>query len=339
MKKYSVLALLLALMITGCNSKGQQATTEETTAIPEVKVQTVYFQLIDQEQLYTGTIAPYSRNMISSFQSTMRVDKIMVEVGDHVTAGQLLVSMEETNYLQAKMQIENLKVDYNRIEALFQSGGVSKQQLDQLKVQMEVAIESLMNLEKNTFLKSPVNGIVTMRNFDNGDLTGGQPILQVQQLNPLKISINIQELYFPLVKPQMTASIFLESYPDEMFEGKVRLVYPTVDPVTHTFTTEIVVNNNNMKIRPGMFARVALNFGSVEHIVAPDLAVIKQSGINDRFVFVLNNDNTVSYKKIQLGQRLGNTYEILSGLNNGDRVVTAGMSRLVDGTTVKVVSE
>jgi len=339
MKKYSVLALLFALLMAGCNSKGQQATTEETTAIPEVKVQTVYLQSIDQEQLYTGTIAPYSRNMISSYQSTMRVDKIMVEVGDKVTAGQLLVCMEETSYLQAKMQIENLKVDYNRIEALFQSGGVSKQQLDQLKVQMEVAIESLMNLEKNTFLKSPVNGIVTLRNFDNGDLTGGQPILQVQQLNPLKISINIQELYFPLVKPQMTASIHLESYPDEMFEGKVRLVYPTVDHVTHTFTTEIVVNNNNMKIRPGMFARVTLNFGSAERIVAPDLAIIKQSGINDRFVFVLNTDNTVSYKKIQLGQRLGSSYEILSGLNNGDRVVTAGMSRLVDGTTVKVIND
>ena len=336
MKKISVLALLFTWLIAGCNTKGPQVTVEETS-IPEVKVQAVYLQSVDQEQVYTGTIAPFSRNMISSFQATMRIDKISVEVGDHVTAGQLLVSMEETNYLQAKLQIENLKVDYNRIEALFQSGGVSKQQLDQLKVQMDVATESLDNLEKNTFLKSPVTGIVTMRNFDNGDLTGGQPILQVQQLNPLKISINIQEQFFPLVKSQMTASIRLESYPDEVFEGKVRLVYPTVDPISHTFTTEIVVNNNNMKIRPGMFARVVLNFGSAERIVVPDVAVIKQSGINDRFVYILNADNTVTYTKVLLGQRLGNTYEILSGIDNGVRVVTAGMSRLVDGTTVKII--
>jgi RND family efflux transporter MFP subunit len=335
-KKNSVLAISLALLMAGCS--GGQQTTEEIS-VPEVKVQTVRTQSVEQVQIYTATIAPYSRNMISSYQATMRINKIMVEVGDYVTAGQLLVTMEEANYLQAKLQIENLKVDYNRVQALYQSGGVSKQQLDQLKVHLDVTQEALDNLEKNTFLKSPVSGIVTQRNFDNGDLAGGQPILQVQQLNPLKVSINIQEAYFSLVKQQMPASIRLESYPDDAFEGKIRLIYPTIDPVSHTFTTEIVVDNSRMKIRPGMFARVSFNFGSADHIVAPDVAVIRQSGINDRFMYVLNANNTVSYTKVELGQRLGSSYEILSGLNDGDRVVTAGISRLVDGMTVKVVSD
>ena len=335
MKKNSVLSLLIALLITGC-SGGQQTTTE--VGNPEVKVQTVHKQSVEQEQIYTATIAPYARNMISSFQATMRIEKIMVEVGNAVTAGQLLVQMEQTNYLQAKLQIENLKVDYNRIQALYQTGGVSEQQLTQLGVQLKVAQESLDNLEKNTFLKSPVSGIVTQRNFDTGDLTGGQPILQVQQLNPLKVTINIQEKYFSTVKKGMTTSIRLESYPDELFEGKVNLVYPTIDPTSHTFTTEIVVDNRNMKIRPGMFARVAFNFGNEEHIVIPDVAVIKQSGVNDRYVYVLNTNNTVSYTKVELGQRMRNMVEILSGLNDGDKVVTAGISRLVDGTTVKVVN-
>ena len=336
-KKNSVLALSFALLITGCNSGGQQTTTEEV--IPEVKVQTVFKQSVEQEQIYTATIAPYSRNMIASFQATMRIEKIWVEVGDHVTTGQLLVQMEESNYLQAKMQLENLKVDYQRIEALYQSGGISKQQLDQLKVQLDVTQEMFENLEKNTFLKSPVSGVITQRNFDNGDLTGGQPILQVQQLNPLKVSINIQENYFPQVKRQMPASIRLESYPDEVFEGKINLIHPTIDPISHTFTTEIAVNNNGMKIRPGMFARVSFNFGSAEHIVVPDVAVIRQPGVNDRYVYVLNTNNTVSYIKITLGQRLGSAYEILSGLNEGDKVVIAGASRLVDGTNVKVIND
>jgi RND family efflux transporter MFP subunit len=228
-------------------------------------------------------------------------------------------------------------VDYGRVQALFQTGGVPKQQLDQLKTQLDVTQETFENLEKNTFLKSPVSGIVTQRNFDNGDLTGGQPILQVQQLNPLKVIINIQENYFPLVKAGMSAAIRLDSYPDEQFEGKVKLVYPTIDAASHTFTTEIVVNNNQMKIRPGMFARVSFNFGNAERIVVPDVAIIKQSGVNDRYVYVLNNNNTVTYTKVELGLRMGNLYEILSGLNDGDRVVTAGISRLVDGTNVKVV--
>jgi len=335
-KKNSFLALSLALLITGCNSGGQETVSGD--AIPEVKIQTIHTQLVEQQQVYTATITPYSRNMITSFQATMRIENILVEVGDQVAAGQLLVKMEETNYLQAKLQIENLKVDYNRIEALYQTGGVSKQQLDQLKVQLDVTQEAFENLEKNTFLKSPISGIITLRNFDNGDLSGGQPILQVQQLNPLKVSINIQENYFPLVKRQMPATIRLESYPDETFEGKVNLIYPTIDPVSHTFTTELVVNNSNMKIRPGMFARVTINFGTMDNVVVPDVAVIRQSGINDRYVYVLSPNNTVNYTKVELGQRMGNTYEILSGLNDGDRVVTAGISRLVDGITVKVIN-
>ncbi|MDR2585813.1 MAG: efflux RND transporter periplasmic adaptor subunit [Prevotellaceae bacterium] len=339
--KISILVFSIVLLTAGCNRGGKQGTMDKEVGtvetIVEVKVQTVYLQSVEQEQIYTGTILPNTRNMISSFQATMRIDKIMVEVGDYVTEGQLLVRMEETNYLQAKMQVENLKVDFGRVEALYQSGGVSKQQLDQMKVQLEVAQESLANLQKNTFLKSPVSGTVTMRNFDNGDLTGGQPILQVQQLNPLKILINIQEVYYPLVKPLMAASIRLESYPDDLFEAKVKLVYPTIDPVTHTFTTEMVVNNTNMKIRPGMFARVSFVFGSKERIVVPDRAVVKQSGVNDRYVYVLNSDQTVSYTKVVLGQRMGSTYELLSGLQDGDIVVTAGLTRLVDGTKVKVV--
>jgi RND family efflux transporter MFP subunit len=204
-------------------------------------------------------------------------------------------------------------------------------------VQLDVTQETFDNLEKNTFLKSPISGIVTQRNFDNGDLTGGQPILQIQQLNPLKVSINIQENYFSQLKTQMPASIRLESYPDEVFEGKVRLIYPTIDAVSHTFTTEIVVDNSRMRIRPGMFARVSLNFGTAEHVVVPDVAIIRQTGVNDRYVYVLNANNTVSYIKVELGKRMGSTYEILSGLNDGDKVVVAGASRLVDGTTVKVV--
>ena len=104
MKKNSVLAFSLALLIVGCNSGGQQTTTVETS-IPEGKVQTVFKQMVEQEQIYTATITPYSRNMIASYQSTMRIEKILVEVGDNVTAGQLLVQMEQSNYLQAKMQL------------------------------------------------------------------------------------------------------------------------------------------------------------------------------------------------------------------------------------------
>ncbi len=336
MKKLWMLPVAALVVLAGCKG-GKAVEAESEVTVPEVKVETVHKQVVEQKQEYTATISPYSKNMISTMLAGMRIEKIYVEVGNPVKAGQLLVKMEEANYLQAKLQLENLKTDYSRVQALYASGGASQQQLDQLKTQLDVATESLQNLEQNTYLKSPISGVITQRNFDNGDMSGGQPILQVQQLNPAKILINVQEMYFTEVKPKMSATITLDSYGDQAFTGRVNLVYPTIDPVTHTFITEIVADNAKMEIRPGMFARVLFNFGTANRVVVPDKAIIKQPGTNDRYIFVLNSDNTVTYKKVELGQRMADNYELLSGIVDGEKVVTAGMSRLVDGMTVAVV--
>ncbi|MDR2814560.1 MAG: efflux RND transporter periplasmic adaptor subunit [Prevotellaceae bacterium] len=325
-------------MVTGCSggAKSAQAAADSASVVA-VKSEVVRRQSVEQIREYTGTISPYSKNMIAS-QSATRINKILVEVGDHVTAGQLLVQMEETGYLQSKLQVENLRVDYERTKSLFATGGIAKQQVDQLETQLNVAEESLANLEKNTRLLSPITGVVTQRLFDNGDMTGGQPILQVQQLMPVKVMINVQEEFFSLVNTRMTADVKVDIYPDENFLGRVNLVYPTIDNMTHTFTTEITYSNGNLKMRPGMFARVVLNFGSINRVVAPDKAVIKQAGTDERFVYVINSDNTVSHRTVTLGQRLSNAYEILSGLDDGEKVVTAGISRLINGTAVKEVT-
>jgi RND family efflux transporter MFP subunit len=332
-------SLSLALLAGGCKGGAKTTALAADTAgsAVEVKSDVVRRQAVEQIHEYTGTISPYSKNMIAS-QSAVRIDKILVEVGDHVAAGQLLVQMEETSYLQSKLQVENLRVDYERTKSLYETGGVSKQQIDQLQTQLSVAEESLANLEKNTRLLSPIAGVVTQRLFDNGDVTGGQPILQVQQLKPVKVLINVQEEYFSRVNTYMTADVKVDIYPNETFPGKVSLVYPTIDNMTHTFTTEIAHSNSSLKIRPGMFARVVLNFGSIERVVAPDKAVIKQAGTDERFVYVINADGTVSHRTVKLGQRLSNAYEILSGLNDGEKVATAGLSRLINGARVKEVT-
>ncbi|MDR3350398.1 MAG: efflux RND transporter periplasmic adaptor subunit [Prevotellaceae bacterium] len=324
------------LLLAGCGGGTAAEQTASAKTAVEVKVETVHVQSVEQIQEYTGDIIPYSKNMIAS-QTAMRIEKIHVEVGDYVKAGQLLVKMEESAYLQAKLQLENLKTDYSRSNALYKTGGVSKQVIDQLKTQLDVTEESVDNLHKNTYLLSPIAGIVTARMFDNGDMTGGQPILQVQQLKPVKIKLNIQEQFFSSIKPNMPAIIKLDVMPGKEFQGKVHLIYPTVDAVSHTVTTEILWNNDKLELRPGMFTRVVLNFGTKSRVVAPDKAIIKQPGTDDRYVYVVKNDQTVSYTKVELGQRLGDRYEVLSGLNGGDRVVVAGISKLINGTEVTVV--
>lgn len=88
-----------------------------------------------------------------------------------------------------------------------------------------------------------------------------------------------------------------------------------------------------MKVRPGMFARVEVNFGSENHVVVPDLAIVKQAGSGDRYVFVYEK-GIVHYKKVELGRRMGSEYELISGVDNNSQVVVAGHARLVNGTEV-----
>jgi RND family efflux transporter MFP subunit len=165
----------------------------------------------------------------------------------------------------------------------------------------------------------------------------GMPILTIQNINPVRVLINVPESQFTQIERGMSVDVRLDAFGDEAFAGTVSLIHPTIDPLTRTFRTEITLPNADMRVRPGMFARVSLNFGDVERVVIPDRSVVRQQGMGGRFVFVLNRDNTVSYQQVTLGNRIGNAFEVISGVEAGSRVVVDGLSGLIDGMTVEVI--
>jgi len=185
-------------------------------------------------------------------------------------------------------------------------------------------------------LLSPINGIVTARNYDNGDMYGGgTPVLTVEQITPVKLIVNVSEAYYTKVKKGATVKVKLDVYEDEEFEGVVSLVYPTINPTTRTFPVEIQLNNRDQRVRPGMFARVTINYGTIDRVVVPDFAVVKRAGSGDRFVYVYK-DGKVSYNKVELGRRMDGEYELISGVDNNAQVVIAGQTNLADGVEVEV---
>ena len=332
------IAICSMLMMVACGQKKSETATQaplvDPNAKPLVKLATVVEEPVAQIQVYSATIVGEIKNNIAP-ATPARISKINVEVGDNVRRGQILVQMDETTLSQQEMQLKNLETEFNRIDQLYQVGGVSKSEWDNLNLQLEVARKSLKTLKENTQLASPIDGVVTTRNYDNGDLYGGQPILVVQKIAPVKLTINVSEQYYSKVKKGDEVSIELDAYPGETFTGKVSLIYPTVDAMTHTFPVEVNVANQNLKLRPGMFARATLNLGTLNHVVVPDLAIEKRAGSGDRFVYVYNNGR-VSYNKVELGQRLGDRYELISGVSNGAQVVIAGQAKLADGKEVEV---
>jgi RND family efflux transporter MFP subunit len=333
--KLASLAVVAALWMS-CSSGEKK--TEEATIKPKVKLETVHVQEVEQFSEFTATVLAGVSNKIAP-QAPVRIRKLNVEVGDHVTAGQLLATMDATNLRQTEIQINNQETEFKRIDELYKVGGVSQSVWDAQKTALEVTKETYRNLKENNQLISPVAGLVTARNYDNGDMySGALPVYVVEQIRPVKLLVHVSESYFTKVQKGMEASIRLDVYGDEVFAGKVHLVYPTIDAATRTFPVELRIANGDERVRPGMFARVTMNFGSLEHIVVSDLAIVKQTGSGERYIYVYKPNGTVAYQKVELGRRLGNRYEILSGIEDGDRVVVSGQSRLTNGDEVEVVN-
>ena len=326
------MSLAASVVMFSCTSeKKQEVKVDEK---PLVRLETVKTQEVEQIQEFTATVeANVVNNIVPSM--SLRITDILVEVGDHVRKGQVLAQMDKTNLLQSQTQLENIQLEYDRAFELYKVGGASKQSLDAQKTQLDVAKTAYENLKENTILVSPINGIVTARNYDSGDMIGGEPVVTIEQMSPVKLLVNVSESFYTRVRKGMDVNVKVEVYGDEIFHGKVSLIYPTVDPQTRTFPVEIKLPNKDLKVRPGMFARVTMNFGTQNHVVAPDLSIIKQAGSGDRYIYVYK-DGKVSYNKVLLGRRMDDKYEIISGVSDGDQVVVAGQSRLTNGAEVSV---
>ena len=338
MKRKNVLKfmpLAALFFLASCGGETTKNETQTETVKKNVKVEEVRLTPVDQLSTFTATVEANTVNNIAPAMGG-RIRSIHVDVGSRVGKGQTVVTMDAANYSQQQTQLATLKRDYERYLELYNVGGISKQQLDQVKAQLDVAQTALNNLGENTRLTSPINGVVTVRNYDPGDMAAGQPILTIENINPVKVIINVSESFYSQVVKGMPAKVQVDALANEFFEGKVSLIHPTLNPVSHTFPVEIEVNNSDQRLRPGMFSRVTMNFGTNDRPLVPDMAVLKQTGSNDRYVFV-EKDGKAVYTLVQLGTRIEDKYEIVSGLIAGDRVIVQGNAGLIDGTEVEVV--
>jgi RND family efflux transporter MFP subunit len=274
-----------------------------------------------------------------------RIQRIHVEPGQFVSQGQLLVEMDKTQLIQAELQLANLEVDYRRIDTLLKAGSVSQQQFDQIKTQYELAKTNVEFLRENTRLLSPFAGSVSGKYFENGEMFSGAPntpvgkaaIVSLMQTNPLKASVSIAERFFPKVKRGMRVEFSTDIYPGEIFVGTVSAIYPQIDAATRTFRIEATLPNAAAKLRPGMFARATLQLQEVDAFVIPAIAVMKQSGTNERFVFVVDG-STARRVVVEIGDRFDDSIEIVSeNLVIGDKLIIAGQTRLLDGTPINIL--
>lgn len=331
------LALLSAGLLASCSSSSSSKATEEQSAdtVRIVEIAPAEMRALNLSEEFTAQLEAKVVNNITA-QAGGRLKQLLVKVGDRVGAGQAVARMEATQAAQAQIQLADAKTNFARMDELYKVGGVSKAQWEQAKSAVDQAKLAYGNAAENTVLRSPISGFVTAKNYDNGDMTSPQlPVVVIQQIAPVKAVIGVSEQYYSYLKKGAAATLSVDALGEETFSGVVTNIFPTLDPVTHTVSTEIEVANKDLKLRPGMYARVHLDFGTKEALTVPDKAIVRQAGSGARYVYVFSGGKAV-YRAVELGQQQGDLYEVVSGLNAGDQVIISAPSNLKNGLSVKL---
>jgi len=346
-KNYLILSLLVINLIvlnTACTSN---KTNEQVQQADTVKTEIVRTIILEKTNIsrtidYTSTPAAFKEIHLAP-ASPGRIESINVEVSERVNQGQILVQMDRTQLQQAKINMLSIETDFKRLEELKKTESIADQQYDQVKARYEIAKSSYDFLLENTQLKAPFSGIISGKYFEDGEIYSGSPvqsigkpaILSIIQINNLKSQVNISSMYFPSVSLGLKADIISDLYPDKPFKGEIFRIYPTIDNSTKTFVAEIKIQNENLKLRPGMFAKIRMNLGEGSALLVPSIAVVKQTGTNDMYVYI--NENNIAIKKlVKTGTIIDDKTEILGGLSVGDELIVVGQNKLENKTPIKI---
>ena len=333
MKKI-VLLMAAAICLIGCGKKDAQV-TQEVERVEVVGTMILENHEIERVLNVSTNLQGYlTQNVAPSL--TGKIEHIYVEVGDCVKEGNMLVRMDQNQYLTSKIQLANLEVEMGRLKALLATGSVSQQTYDQTKVSYDQLKQNLSFLEKNTYVKAPFEGVIAAKTYEDGELYGGQPIVVLTQVKKLKALIAVPETYYPLIKEGMQLTVKSDIYPEETFPATIEVVYPTIDAASHTFQCKVVIPNASERLRPGMYVTTTLGLGKENTIVVPYQSVEKLIGSNERFVFI-NENGYAKRVSVKLGQRFDENIEIIAPeIMPGVEYIYKGQSKLVDGVKIEV---
>ena len=352
MKNLNLTIMTLAAMISlmACQPKSPEVTAsqEDSTRVEKsylVRVSKIEPSKVDKTIEYTANLLPF-KEVYYAPAAPGRIENIFVELGSRVQQGQVLLEMDQTQLQLAVTQLNSAMDAYERISKLNETGSIPEQQFEQAKTQVELARTNVEYLKKNASFTAPISGIVTGKYFENGEMYSGAPntqagkaaVVTIQQINPLKAIVNISQSYYPMVKKGMVATFTSDIYPGKTFPGKVHKIYPYIDPATRTFKTECIINNPSEMLKPGMSADMELLLEKTEGFLLPAIAVLRQSGTNNRYIFV--NDNGVSRRiDVEVVRRHNGQLEVTSGEPlAGQELIVEGQSKLLNGSLLEIAA-
>ncbi|MGB6104199.1 MAG: efflux RND transporter periplasmic adaptor subunit [Pusillimonas sp.] len=272
---------------------------------------------------------------------TGRIVEINFEEGGKVSKGQVLVRLDDSvvkaQLQQAEANLGLASSQYRRAQELSKQGFISKQARDesasQLKVQQATAALAKAQLEKTVIL-APFDGLIGLRNVSVGDyVSPGIDLVPIESVDPLKVDFRIPEQFLGQVRVGAKLALSFDALPGQQREGEVGAISPLVDVGGRSILLRANVPNGDDTLRPGMFARVRLQFADAQGLMVPETSLVPAG--EEQFVYRVE-DGRAKRVTVKLGLRRGGQVEVLEGLQAGDQVLTTGLQKVLDGDLVQV---
>lgn len=345
--KKMIFSIVALSVLFACNEEGDRHSRETgnsgkknvvvTTA--KSKEQT-YFPWLD----YEGVVyADKEANLGTTLPG--KVEKIHSQKGDFVKEGELLVELSGEMYAQALAEKNTLEKDYQRVSRLRDKGSISQQEYDHVKAKYEAAQAKARMMKKNSEVRAPFSGTIVEFLVKEGEnflfSPGLKPgyshtsgIVRLMKMDKLKVEIDVNEKDIGKVYRDQEAKVVCDAFPADTITGKVQNIDPALSASTHSGKVEVIIDNRDRKLKPGMYAKVLLKMDETTDVFIPANSVYRQPGTGRHFVFV-EKDNKV--KRIQIEKRYTKMeWVAVEGLEGNQNVVVHGKNKIKDGDSVTV---
>ncbi len=309
-----------------------------------VKVGAVRTGTISEEASAVGSLLANESVMIRP-ERDGRITAIHFTEGQVVRKGEKLVSLDiaeiEAQFAAVSSELTLNRSRMKRAEELHEKKFISAQALDDAREAMNQSTarqaEVKARLEKSTVI-APFEGVAGLRQVSPGAyVKAGQDVARLEGIGTLKLDFRLPELYLGRIRGKQEVLVRVDAFGAETFRGEIYAIEPAVDEQSRTVLLRARVPNPGVRLKPGMFARVALVLETRENaLIVPEQALVPQG--KDRFVYRLSDGKAVM-AKVELGLRRPGEIEIRRGLSAGDTIIIDGQLRLRDGTPVTVLTE
>ena len=341
--RFGAISLVTLGLLTACGEDTSDKSQHRKKSASPVELATVTRSPLLSEQNLVGTLQAIQRVRIFN-QESGRIEQLPHFPGDTVAEKDLLIKIDDSllqsELDKARSSLKQAQLDHKRLKLLVPRRLASEDELNRAQTTAQVAKAEMTLLEtrlQHTLIRAPFAGVISQRLFETGDVAPlHSHILTLFAPDNLKIQLPISELLLNQLNTGDTVSIRVDALGETEWPGSIERIYPSIDSQTHQGTIEIKLDTIVAGARPGQLCRVNIKSSTSPRLTMP-FAALRHNNQGE-YVFRVDKDNKTHFTHIQTGLLIGNSIEILSGLEDGNQVVVKGFQRLRDGSLVNPIT-